>query len=103
MSSVEIKRHLNKTRVVAHRPNISRTAPDSRLMLRVQPGPSRDFSQATPQLRMIHHNAEPVNTPSTRAQALPYPGAAPIPSPRKTAANERMVIGFASVRTRVER
>ena len=63
-----------------------------------------DLKKPTPVLRISHHIAEPSTTPTTINTAdkvLPLEFANP--SPAKTAMNDKIVVGFVSVRKTVER
>jgi len=52
---------------------------------------------------MSHHRAEPAKTPKIKAPAdIMFPAVLARPKPANIATNERIVIGFVSVRKNVE-
>jgi len=60
-------------------------------------------TRSTAPLRSSHQRAEPRNMLRTRRAAVWWsPGASASPTPAKTAANERMVLGLLSGRASVE-
>jgi dihydrofolate reductase len=63
---------------------------------------TRVRSRETANVRTIHQAIEPTNTPAT-SPTTPSPPWPTTPKPTNSAANDRIVIGFASVSARIER
>lgn len=69
-------------------------------ILFTHPSPTKSsffLKNITPELRERNHNAEPIKTPATRADAEKLPRSLPKPSAANTARKAKIVKGFVSV------
>ena len=62
------------------------------------------LNNPTPLLKMIHHKVDPQNTPNTKiTEDNKLLLAFEIPKPAKIAMNDKMVIGFVSVKNKTDK